>query len=156
MNHLLTRKKSSLSFRRKQSETSSAAPSSTTPSDQKPREVKSSPYARPSYATVLATKGSFIGKFELGITDKSKRLCRTLVKAEQSVPQDTLFREDLFEEACESVRARNKAMVVRDISPLICPSAQALRIYSAKHLKPLNKSVNKGWNSAIPFYGPRL
>jgi hypothetical protein len=155
MNHLLARKKSSSSLRGKQSEAGSAAPSSTTPSDQKPRETKSTPYTRPSYETVLATKGSFMGKFDLGITDVSKRLCRTLLEAEQSVPQDTLFRDDLFDETCESVRARNEAMVVRDISPLICPSAQVLRIYGAKHLKPLNESVNEGWNSAIPFYGPR-
>ncbi|PQE05336.1 phosphatidylserine decarboxylase protein [Rutstroemia sp. NJR-2017a BVV2] len=155
MNHLLARKKSSSSFRGKQSEAGSAAPSSTTPSDQKPREAKSLPYARPSYETVLATKGSFIGKFELGITDESKRLCRTLLEAEQSVPQETLFRDDLFEETCETVRARNEAMVVRDISLLIYPSAQVLRIYGTKHLKPLNESVNEGWNSAIPFYGPR-
>lgn len=46
-------------------------------------------------------------------------------------------------------------MVVRDIFPLICPSAQVLRIYGGRQLKPLNESVNEGWNSAIPFYGPR-
>ncbi|KAH7308328.1 hypothetical protein BKA65DRAFT_576549 [Rhexocercosporidium sp. MPI-PUGE-AT-0058] len=40
INHLLTRKKSSLSLRGKQSEADSAAPSSTIPSDQKPREAK--------------------------------------------------------------------------------------------------------------------
>jgi hypothetical protein len=141
MSHLLTRKKS---FRGKQSDAGSAAPSSTTPSNQKPREAKSSVYARPSYETVLATKGSFMSKFELGITDKSKRLCRTLLKAEQSVPQDTLFHNDLFEETCESVRARNKAMVIWYITLLICPPAQALRICGAKHLKPLNESINKG------------
>ncbi|KAG9229500.1 hypothetical protein BJ875DRAFT_499897 [Amylocarpus encephaloides] len=150
MNHLLAKQKSSSSLREKQSEASSA-----TPSDQKPREAKSTSYARPSYETVLATRGSFMGKFELGITDECKRLCRTLLAAEQSVPLDTLFRDDLFEETCESVRGRNEAMVVRDISPLICPSAQVLRIYGAKHLKSLNESVNEGWNSAIPFYGPR-
>lgn len=155
MNHLLARKKSSSSFREKQSDTGSAAPSSATPSDQKPREVKSTPYTRPSYETILATKGSFMSKFELGITDESKTLCRTFLVAEHSVPQDTLFRDDLFEKTCESVRTRNEAMVVRDISPLICPSAQVLWIYGAKHLKPLNESVNEGWNSAIPLYGPR-
>ncbi|OBT47399.1 hypothetical protein VE00_02152 [Pseudogymnoascus sp. WSF 3629] len=150
MNHLLARRKSSSSLRGKQSEASSA-----TPSDQKPREAKSTTYARPSYEAVLASKGSFMGKFDLGITNASKILCRTLLEAEQSVPQDTLFRDDLFEETCKSVRARNEAMVVRDISPLICPSAQVLRIYGAKHLKCLNESANEGWNSAITFYGPR-
>ncbi|KAF4628751.1 hypothetical protein G7Y89_g9402 [Cudoniella acicularis] len=140
MSHLLARKKS---FRGKQSDAGSAAPSSTTPSDQKPREAKSSVYARPSYETVLTTKGSFMGKFELGITDESKRLCRTLLEAEQSVPQDTLFHDDLFEETCESIRARNEAMVVWYITPLICPPAQALRICGAKHLKPLNERFGR-------------
>ena len=112
MNHLLTRKKSSSSLCKKQSEAGSAAPSSATPSDQKPREAKSTPYTRPSYETALATEGSFMGKFELGIIDESKRLCRTFLAVEQSVPQDTLFRDDLFEENCEIVRARNETIVV--------------------------------------------
>ncbi len=86
MNHLLARKKSSSSVRGKLSEASSAAPSSTTPSDQKPREAKSTAYTRPSYETVLVSRGSFIGKSQLGITDKSKRLCRIFLTAEQSIP----------------------------------------------------------------------
>lgn len=98
---------------------------------------------------------SYMSKSELGITDASKALCRLLLDAEQSVPQDTLFREDLFEETCESLEARNEVMVVRDIFPLICPSAQVLRIFCAKHRKPLNESVNEQWNSAIPFVRPR-
>jgi hypothetical protein len=117
---LLARKKS---FRGKQSEAGSAVPSSTTPSDQKPREAKSSLYARPSYEIILATKGSFISKFELGIIDKSKKLYRILLEAKQLVPQDILFRDNLFEETCKSVRARNEVIVIRDISLLICPSA---------------------------------
>ena len=155
MNHLLAKKKSSSSLRGKQSESGSIAPSSTTPSDQKPREAKSSLYARPSYETVLATKGSFMGRSELGITDESKELCLALLEAKQTIPKDTLFRQDIFEKTCESVRARNEAMVVRDISPLICPSAQILWIYGDKHLRSLNESVNEGWNCSIPCYGPR-
>jgi hypothetical protein len=57
-----------------------------------------------------------MGKFELGITDASRKFCRTWLKAEQLVPQDTLFRGHLFDETRESVRARNEAMVVEDIS----------------------------------------
>ena len=86
--------------------------SSITPSDQKPREAKSTSYTRLSYKTVLTTRGSFIGKLELGIIDKSKRLCRTLLAAEQLVPLDTLFRNDLFKETYESIRGRNKAIVI--------------------------------------------
>jgi hypothetical protein len=86
MNHLLARRKSSSSVRGRQLEARSTAPSSSTPSDQKPREAKSSPYARPSYETALAAKGSFMGKSNVGITDASRKLCRTLLETEQSTP----------------------------------------------------------------------
>jgi len=75
LNHLLAKRKSLSSLYSKQSDAGSVTPSSITPSDQKPREAKSAPYTRPSYATVLATKGSFIDKSDLGITDASKSLC---------------------------------------------------------------------------------
>lgn len=152
MSHLLARKKSSHG---KQSEAGSASPSSTTPSDQRPREAKAVLYACSNYENILSTKGSFMDEFKFGITDESERLCQTLLEAEQSTPQDTLFRDDLFKETCKSVRARNEATVIRDISPLICPSTQVLRIYGAQHLEVLNESVNEGWNSAIPYYGQR-
>jgi len=105
MNHLLARRKSSSSsLRGKQSEAGSAAPSSTTPSDQKPREVKSAPYQDVRYQTILATKGSFMGKSGLGITDGSKTLCRTLLEKKQTVPQESLFRDDLFDKTCEKIQ----------------------------------------------------
>ncbi|KAK4981245.1 hypothetical protein LTR28_000001 [Elasticomyces elasticus] len=155
MSHLLARKKSSPSLRRKRSKDGSATPSSTTPSDEKQREVKSAPYARPSYATILATKGSFMDKSERGITDTSKSLCINLLEEEQTVPLESLFRDDLFETTCRKLRDRNEAMVVRDIALLIVPSAQTLATYGATHLERLTESVNEGWNSAIAVYGPR-
>lgn len=150
MNHLLARKKSSSSLRGKQSETSSVTPSSTTPSDEKPRAVKSAPYQDPRYKTILATKGSFMGKSELGITDTSKSLCRTIFKKEQTVPQDSLFRDDLFDKTCEKIQDRNEARVVQDITRLIVPSAETLATFGAKHLEILAESVNEGWNNSIP------
>jgi hypothetical protein len=144
MNHLLARKKSSSSNRGKQSEASS-----TGSSDQKPRDVKSAPYQDAYYETLLATKGSFMEKSELGVTAASKNLCRTFLETEQTFPDDSLFRDDLFEETCEMVRNKNEARVVRDISPLIVPSAEILAIRGAKHLKILIESVNEGWNNSI-------
>ncbi len=82
LNYLLIRRKSLSSLRSKQSEAGSVTPSSTTPSNQKPREAKSAPYTRPSYATVLGTKGSFINKSDLGITVVSKSFCRVLLEKE--------------------------------------------------------------------------
>jgi hypothetical protein len=155
MSHLLAKQKSSSSLRGKQSEAGSAAPSSATPSDPKPREAKSAPYTRPSYTTVLATKGSFMDKSDLSITDASKSLCRILLEKEQTVPQDSLFRDDLFDKACRKIQDRNEARIIQDITRLIVPSAETLATYGATHLYRLTESVNEGWNSAIPFYGPR-
>jgi len=150
LQHLFARKKSSASLRRKNSQSTLQ-----TPSDQLPREVKSAQYRNPDYAIELERKGSHMRKSPLGITDTSKSLCRIILEKEQTFPQDTLFRDDLFDETCESMEGRNEAMIIRDIFPLICPSAQVLRIYGAKHLNHLYESVNEGWNSAIPFHGTR-
>lgn len=152
MNHLLARKKSTSSLRGKQSEAGSVTPSSTTPSDHKPREVKSAPYHDARYENEPATKGSsYMGKSKLGVTDNNKNYCQTLLEAEQSFPVDSLFHDDLFEESCEMARNKNEALVVRDISPLIVPSAETLAIRGAKNLKDLFESVNEGWNNSIPI-----
>ena len=144
----LARKKSSASLRRKQSQSSVQ-----TPSDQSSRERKSSQYNKPDYEVRLKQKGSYMCKSPLGITDTSRELCKTLFEKEQTIPQDTLFRDDLFEETCESVQGRNEAMVVRDITPLICPSAQVLRICGAKHLNLLYESVNEAWSNMNEYEG---
>ncbi|KAI9742595.1 MAG: hypothetical protein M1818_003736 [Claussenomyces sp. TS43310] len=151
MNHLLARKKSSSSsLRGKQSEAGSAAPSSTS-SDQTPREVKSAPYQDARYQTILATKGSFMSKSRLGITDASKSLCRTFLEKEQTVPQDSLFRDDLSDITCEKIQNRNEARVIQDIARLIVPSAETLATLGAKRLENLVESVNEGWNNSIPI-----
>ncbi|KAK6591861.1 hypothetical protein H4I96_12138 [Botrytis cinerea] len=155
MNHLFARKKSSSSLRSKQYEAGSSASSSITPSDQKPREAKSAPYQSPQYKILLETKGSFMRKSDLGIADTSKTVCQTLLEAEQTIPEDSLFQDDLFEETCEMIQDRNEAKVIQDIARLIVPSAQSLAIRGAERLKPLIESVNEGWNSSIALTKPR-
>jgi hypothetical protein len=103
------------------------------------------------YETLLVTKGSFINKSELGATVSSKSLCRTFLETEQTFPDDSLFRDDLFEETCEIIRNKNEARVIRNISLLIVPSAEILAIRGAKYLKILIKSINEGWNNSIPI-----
>ena len=147
MTHLLARRRS---VRSKSSESIS-----TTASDQKSREGKSAPYKHPNYAIILGTKGSYMDESDLGITDASKSLCRTLLEREPEVPQDSLFRDDLFHKTCQKVRDRNEGMVVQDITRLIVPSAETLAIYGATDLQHLTESVSEGWNSATPVYGPR-
>jgi hypothetical protein len=104
MSYLLARKRSLSSL-------CSATPSST-PSDQKPREAKSTPYMRPRYETVLATKGSFVDKFDEGIGKASSSLCQTLLSSEHMYPQSSLFHNDLFNSTYQEIRNRNKAMII--------------------------------------------
>ncbi|KIX06952.1 uncharacterized protein Z518_04928 [Rhinocladiella mackenziei CBS 650.93] len=95
MSHLLARKKSTASLRRKRSDSESGTPSSTTPSDQKPREEKSAPYQDPRYRSLLEAKGSFMGKYigrnEEGPTAESKKEYKSLLEAEQAVPEHDHF-----------------------------------------------------------------
>ncbi|RMZ87471.1 hypothetical protein DV736_g5300, partial [Chaetothyriales sp. CBS 134916] len=154
MSHLLARKKSAASLRRKRSDSESGAPSSTTPSDQKPREEKSAPYQDLRYRSLLESKGSFIGKYvgrnEEGPTAETKKEYKSLLEAEQAVPEHSLFQDDFFEETCEMIQDRNEAKVIQDIARLIVPSAQSLAVQGAKHLRCLIESVNEGWNNSIP------
>lgn len=148
------RKKSSSNILAKLSEASSTVPTPT-PSDQMPREVKSAPYQSPQYAVRLETKGSFMRTSELGITDTSKTLCRTLLEAKQVVPEDSLFQDSLFDETLEMIQNRNEAKVIQDIARLIVPSAESLAIRGAKRLKALVESINEGWNKSIALTTPR-
>lgn len=145
MNHLLARTKSASSLPRGQTVSGSA-----TPSDQRPREEKSALYTSPVYGTLLAAEGSYMEESELNVTGTSQNICQILLDTEQTIPKDSLFRDDLFDETCRSIQGKNEARVVRDISPLICPSAEILAIYSAMKPKYLTDSVNEGWNNSIP------
>ncbi|KAK4243454.1 hypothetical protein C7999DRAFT_44745 [Corynascus novoguineensis] len=150
MDCLLARKKSLSNLRKR-----SISATSTTPSDQQLREQKSAPYRDPRYRILLETKGSFMDKSELGIIDESKALCQTLLETAQPEPQDSLFRSDIFESTCRNVEDRNEARVIRDITPLIVPSAELLCTYGASYLRHLIESVNEGWNNSIPLTGIR-
>lgn len=88
--------------------------------------------------------------------DKGKNmrtLCKALLERDQTIPQDSLFRNDLFKKTCEEVRNRNEAKVVQDITRLIVPSAENLAIYGAKHLIYLYETVNEGWTSIAEYEG---
>ncbi|KAG9772805.1 hypothetical protein KCU88_g6021, partial [Aureobasidium melanogenum] len=150
MSHLLARKKSTASLRRKRSDSESDAPSSTTPSDQKAREEKSSPYKDARYEALLAAKGSFMDASDPGVDDKSRTLIRGLLEKAQPVPKDSLFREDLFNSTFRKIRNRNETRVIRDISQLIVPSAEIFATYGAAALDCLIESTNEGWNNSIP------
>lgn len=152
LRYFLARKKSSASLRRKKSLSTPE-----TASDQVSREPKSSQYNKIEYEIRLEQKGCFMREYDDSDNDEKakdmKTLCKTLLERDQTIPQDSLFRDDLFKRTCEKVRNRNEAMVVQDITRLIVPSAENLAIYGAKHLNHLFESVNEGWSSMAEFVG---
>jgi len=151
LQHLFARKRSSSSLRRKNSESSLQ-----TSSDQLPREVKSAQYRNVEYEIGLEKKGSYMREFDDDdIPEDIKTFCKNLLETAQTLPQDSLFRDDLFKKTCEKIRNRNEAMVIRDIGSLIVSSSQTLATYGATHLNHLYECVNEGWNSVIPFHGTR-
>ncbi|PHH75327.1 hypothetical protein CDD80_2458 [Ophiocordyceps camponoti-rufipedis] len=152
MSHLHAQKRGS-SLPRKLS--TIASYSVVTPSDEKPREIKTAPYRDPCYEILLGTKGSYMVESDAKIPPASKEFCTTLLETPQSTPKDSLFNEDVFQIFCEKLRTKNEARVIQDISRLIVPSAETLAIRGAKHLEILIESVNEGWNNSIPLLGPR-
>ncbi|KAI0147791.1 hypothetical protein GGR57DRAFT_475859 [Xylariaceae sp. FL1272] len=151
MEHALARRRSLSSIRRKRSNSAT----STTPSDQKPREEKSAQYRDPRYETLLETRGCVMKKSDQGITSESKATYMALLTSVQAIPAESLFQDALFEATCQSVHNRNEARILRDISPLIVPSAEVLAIYGSTALTCLIESTNEGWNNSIPLTGTR-
>lgn len=147
MEHMLARKRSLSSLSRKRSNSAS----SVTPSDQRPREEKSAPYRDARYETLLGTKGSFMVKSNQDITGTSKTLCTVLLEQQQTTPDNTLFRDDIFESTCQKIHNKNEARVIQDITRLVVPSAESLATFGARHLDILIESVNEGWNNSIPL-----
>lgn len=138
------------SLRRKQSDSSLASSD-----EQNRRESKSVQYRDNRYTTLLATKGSYMGEIDHDIPQSTRDLCRTLLATEQTLPQDSLFRDDLFLTTCAKIQERNEARVVQDIARLIVPSAETLSTYGAKNLNHLIESTNERWYGSIPVHGPR-
>ncbi|KAF1358567.1 hypothetical protein EJ07DRAFT_179789 [Lizonia empirigonia] len=151
MSHLLARKRSTASLRRKRSDSGSRAASSTIPSDQKPREEKSAQYQDPRYKTLLETKSSFMMEDKKGPKTKSRALCQSLLTRDQDVPQISRFSRDIFKLSCWRVDGKNEAKVIQDITRLIVPSAEELADYGAAKLECLVEAVNEGWNNSIPL-----
>ena len=139
----LARKKSAADLRRQVLEASTDAPTEKT-------EDKSQPYRSPGYVAELEDQKSYLYDAPGGITDKSKKLCQKLLSKTQAVPQDSLFRDDRFEETCQKVRDRNEARIVEDISPLIAPSPETLKTYGAVGLKHLVFNANERWDNSRP------
>jgi hypothetical protein len=148
-------KKRSLASRRQQHSDDIDTIPTRTSCDQSLREQKSTPYRHPRYERQLSERGSFMGQYKGGIGAENEMLCKKLLTWTQLHPKDTNFEDNLFTHTLDSIKSRNEARVIRDIAPLITPSAEILAIRGAQHLGILRETINAIWTNAIPFYGPR-
>ena len=82
-------------------------------------------------------------KSDPGITVTSLTCCKILLKSKQTIPKDSLFRDEIFETICRKVQNRNEARVIWSITPYIVSSVEDLEILGATHLRCLIESINK-------------
>jgi hypothetical protein len=141
MSQLLSRKRSSSSSQQKSDGSNTTF-----------REGKNPATRDRLYERTLATAKIFMhngGKATP--TDACITLCKTLLDIAQSVPKDSLFRDDLFEKTCFRLCNENEAMVLRDISPLIVPPAEILHVFGDEQLAHLTGHVNQKWYGCVPI-----
>ncbi|KAL9103963.1 MAG: hypothetical protein Q9163_001025 [Psora crenata] len=95
-----------------------------------------------------------IGGVGPDITDDCKQLCTTLADAQYEPPKDSLFEGDLFWKILDRVRSKNEPRVVRDISPLLIPSAELLSMRGLLEIEYLIEEIQADWTKCVPLVGP--
>lgn len=73
-----------------------------------------------------------------------------LVDAKYEPPKNSLFEGNLFWKVLNAVRSRNEPRVVRDISPLLIPSAELLFMRGFSKLKDLTEEIQANWTKCVP------
>lgn len=125
-------------------------------SHQRPRELQHFAYQDPRYPFVLAEKDIFLEEIVgVTITTSSKILCGELLSNFQIPPAQSLFDDSIYDKTFMMVGNKNKARVVRDIMPLLVPSAEVLAMGKAQEQRILVESIDEGWDSSIPITKPR-
>ena len=148
MSHSLTRKRSTPSFSKHESDISGISL----------REGKNPAVRSRRYQLILESVGIYMGQPEphLRTAQTDQVLCQELLKKEQPVPKDSLFNDDLFESTCEDIANRNEARVIQDIGRLIVPAPEELFRRGTKNLEHLIETVDESWIKSIPLVkGPR-
>ena len=122
------------------------------------REGGNPPPYTPAYEKVLAGAGIFMQQ-QLGqasISNTCQQLCATLLNGEYELPEYSLLADNMFMTTMERVRCRNKARVMKDITPWIVPSPEFLYAHHGiLHLRHLTEEINAEWTKCICLAGPR-
>jgi hypothetical protein len=79
-------------------------------------------------------------KSYLGITDTGRAWRKEQLNSVETLPEDSLFQDDIFKKTCRKLQDRNVARAIQDVTQLIVRSAETLAIYGAGHLEHLGHS----------------
>lgn len=124
----LQKKKSSFFLNRKKSQSNFQIFN-----DQLSRKVKNVQYKNSNYAIELESESSYMYKFTSDIININRKFCRTLLKKKQTISQNALFRDDLFDETCRKIQDRNEIIIIQNIDLLtvfFCSDIGDLRCHS--------------------------
>ena len=89
------------------------------------------------------------------ISDNCRRLCNSILEADYPQPQGPLFQKDRLLKVLDQVQFRNEARVVRDITPIVVPSAELLFISDQPGLEHITEAMNAEWVQCDTLCGPR-
>lgn len=110
----------------------------------------------PEYEKQLTIAGIYLEEDMATITEDDKNLCTSFLNANQPVPKVSLFQDSLFKSTASRYLHRSEAVVFRDITPLITPSAELLHVFGSTHLAHLREEINTIWTKCICLAsGPR-
>ena len=108
------------------------------------------------YEKQLTVAGIYLEEDMATISKDDKNLCTSFLNANQPVPKISLFQDNLFETTASRYLHRSEAMVFRDITPLIAPSAELLHVSGSTHLAHVREDINTVWTKCICLAsGPR-
>lgn len=113
-------------------------------------QESSASYLNVRYTEQLAAMGSFLHDSKEGVSEESRSIIAKLRNTKQPLPECSLFDESLFETTCRSIAGRNEARVVRDITPLLVPSAEQLASRGAIK-QYFVETLDERWSNCLPF-----
>ena len=93
-------------------------------------------------------------KSDLGIADTSKTVCRTLLEAEQIVPEDSLFQDDLFGKTCEMIQDKNEAKIIQTLRQALGKFVENLCVSRFSRIKKVVREGSLGSDTEASFRFP--
>ena len=98
--------------------------------------------------------GLVIADNPAGIDEACRRLCEGLLSAEPSIVQGMFPQKERLAKVLDRVRYRNEARIVRDVTPVLVPSAELLHIDGFPGLEHATEAINALWEGIATLCGP--